>query len=215
LSGHCTPIPYESFQPKYDFDTEPRHDWNCPDASDDIGLLRITQLSEHNSKIINQSDLEQRKAGLIRRNSDSDFTAFARICNATKEYGCILANVNDPLNLAINRPCINLTQIGDGIIDCYGGLDERNLLTCGNNIYEQRGFDFHCSDQQCISYYNLCIQRCSNKTDSLLCDQLPSFRRSSCLYFTKPPQEICRYVDSASCDKFGTKYYCDLTRQGK
>jgi hypothetical protein len=172
LTGHCAPVPQVIFESFDDLLFHPMHDWNCPDASDNIGLLRITQQSEHNSKIISQSHLEQRKARLLLDNNNSAIAPFAAICNASKEYGCILANVTDPLNFTINRPCINLTQIGDGIIDCYGGLDERNLLTCGNNTHEQRGFDFHCSDQQCISYHNLCTERCSNKADSLLCSTI-------------------------------------------
>ncbi|CAF3181267.1 unnamed protein product [Rotaria sp. Silwood2] len=97
---------------------------------------------------------------------------FDTFCNYTEEYGCILANVNDPLNFAINRQCINLTQIGDGVINCYGGLDERNILTCGNNLYEQHGFNFHCNDQECMLYHLLCQQRCANNADSLFYDQL-------------------------------------------
>ena len=48
-------------------------------------------------------------------------------------------------------------------LDCFGGLDERNLLTCGKNDYEQRSFDFHCSNEQCIPYLRLCKDRCSNE----------------------------------------------------
>ena len=206
LTGHCTPIIFRS-DLWY-------NDWNCPDASDHIGLLGITQLSEHNSKIISHSVLEKMKNNLTKRNDDPQFVSFSRMCNASKEYGCILANVNDSLNFTINRPCINLTQIGDGIIDCYGGLDERNLLTCGNNIYEQRGFDFHCSDQQCIPFHNLCEERCSNKADSLLCDQLPSFQHPYCLDLKAPPKILCMYFVGELCD-IGTKYYCDISRIGK
>jgi hypothetical protein len=206
LTGHCIPIKYITDEKNYD--------WNCPDASDYIGLLEITDLSEHNSKIISHSVLEKMKNDLTKRNGHHVFVSFSRMCNASKEYGCILANVNDSLNFTINRPCINLTQIGDGIIDCYGGLDERNLLTCGNNIYEQPGFDFHCSDQQCIPYHNLCEERCSNKADSLLCDQLPSFQHPSCLDLEAPHKILCMYVDDKLCD-IGTKYYCDISRIGK
>jgi hypothetical protein len=206
LTGHCTPTIYGFYQFNYD--------WNCPDASDDIGLLRITQLSEHNSKIISHSLLEKIKSDLTDYNNDSDIVSFPGICNANKEYACILANVTDPLNFTINRPCINLTQIGDGIIDCYGGLDERNLLTCGNNIYEQRGFDFHCSDQQCIPFHNICIERCSNDADTLLCDQLPSLRHPSYSFLTAITK-ICEYKDFYTNTRVETKYYCDFTRIGK
>jgi hypothetical protein len=123
--------------------------------------------------------------------------------------------VNDPLNFTINRPCINLTQIGDGIIDCYGGLDERNLLTCGNNIHEQRGFDFHCSDQECIPYRHLCEKRCSNNADNPLCVRLPTLWNSSCSY-PKKHTDICLNVATSECYLFNTMgYYCDIQRYRK
>ncbi|CAF1313102.1 unnamed protein product [Rotaria sordida] len=54
---------------------------------------------------------------------------FTTFCKHPKEYGCILANMNESINFHVHRPCINVTQIGDGIIDCYGGLDEPLLLS--------------------------------------------------------------------------------------
>jgi hypothetical protein len=203
LSGHCVPIKYINDMHNLD--------WNCPDASDYTDILGITQRSEHNIRIIDGYILQAKKYRII---GDSWFPMpFNSLCNISKEYGCILNNVNDPLNFTINRPCINLTQIGDGIIDCYGGLDERNLLTCGNNIDEQRGFDFHCSDQECIPYRLHCLQRCSNKADTLLCDQLQTLWNSNCQYPTR--QYLCSRSDE-QCDLFGFgSYYCDPTRKSK
>lgn len=166
LSNHCIPLQYVLNQDI--------RDWNCPDASDRIGLFRIKQLSKHNARLINQSKLQDIKETLILFEKLILLSALSRLfCNRTEEYGCILANVMEPLNFIKNRPWINLIQIGDGIIDCYGGLDERNLLTCGNNTFLQRGFDFHCNNQECIPFDHHCQQRCSNDEDSLLCDQLP------------------------------------------
>jgi len=207
LSGHCVILDYA-------FDVYGMQ-WNCPDASDSIGVLGITQLSEHNAKLISQSDLQKKKTELTYDNGNRYIVPFTALCNASKEYGCILANVNDSLNFIINRPCINVTQIDDGIIDCYGGLDERNLLTCGNNVDEQRGFDFHCSDQECIPYHRHCEQRCSNNADSLLCDQLQTVWSSSCQYPTR--DDLCDLIfQGFSCDPFQiAKYYCDDNRDGK
>jgi hypothetical protein len=212
LSGHCTPLIYVTF-PIF-------IKWNCPDASDNIGLLEITQLSEDNAKLISPSELQDLKKYLSNPTDHVYPVAFSGLCNKSKEYGCILANVNDPLNFTINRPCINVKQIGDGIIDCYGGLDERNLLTCGNNVHEQRGFDFHCSDQECIPYDRHCELRCSNNADSLLCDQLQTLWNPACQYPTR--EELCAVLYSfgtsqpESCDSLLTKrYYCDIARSGK
>jgi hypothetical protein len=207
-SGHCTPL-IHVISPFF-------IKWDCPDASDNIGLLEIAQLSEHNAKLISDSLLQYIKLLLSYPTDYVYSVAFSGLCNTSKEYGCILANVNDPLNFTINRPCINVKQIGDGIIDCYGGLDERNLLTCGNNVHEQRGFDFHCSDQECIPYDRHCEQRCSNNADSLLCDQLQTLWDSACQYPKR--EELCAlsFVMELSCDSLQTRrYYCDITRSGK
>ncbi len=205
LSGHC--VSYYSLN-RVDME------WDCPDASDDIGFLRITNLSEHNSRFINSDDINDMKTVLTSGNSNKLRVPFIIFCNANNEYGCILANVTDPLNFTINRPCINLTQIGDGVIDCYGGLDERNLLTCGDNLYEQRGFDFHCSDQECISYDQQCEKRCSNHADDLLCNQLQTLWNSTCMY--PPREDICGDINNGRCDlSQASKYYCDVIRRCK
>jgi hypothetical protein len=205
LSGHCIRL-YSVIDP---LDME----WHCPDASDNMGLLGITHLSEHNSELVSYDELQFKKTNIIDYNGGRDDVPFTTFCDERKEYGCILANVDDPLNFTINRPCINLTQIGNGIIDCYGGLDERNLLTCGNNVYEQRGFDFHCSNQECIPYHRLCTQRCSYKEDSVLCDQLKTLWDSSCLYSTH--YDLCSSFDS-NCDLLGvSNYYCNIAQHGK
>jgi hypothetical protein len=202
LTGHCIPIKYITGENNYD--------WNCPDASDYIDILGITQLSEHNIQIVSNSVLQEKRNNM--RVNYLFPIPFDSICNISKEYGCILNNVTDPLNFIINRPCINLTQIGDGIIDCYEGLDERNLLTCGNNTDKQRGFDFHCSDQECIPYHKLCEERCSNNADSLLCDQLKTFSNSTCS--KARCSNSCHKSDPY--DLFGPNgYYCDPTRRGK
>jgi hypothetical protein len=201
LTGHCIPIKYVTDQ--YN------DDWNCPDASDNVGIMGITQLSEHNIKIISDIVLGRIKSMVNEMNT----LPFYGFCNIRKEYACILANVNDSLNFTINRPCINLTQIGDGIIDCYGGLDERNLLTCGNNTDEQRGFDFHCSDQQCISYHLHCEDRCSNGADILLCDQLQTLWNPNGTKRTR--RDICETYHAASDLFYASKYYCQSSRRGK
>jgi hypothetical protein len=206
LTGHCIPVSYVTDQVKHP-------DWQCPDASDKIALFRITQLSKHNGRLINQYKLQALKNYYSDPANIKERVLFSTICNLTNEYGCILVTVNDPLNFTLNRPCINLTQIGDGNIDCYGGLDERNLLTCGNNTLQQRGFDFHCSEEECIPYHRHCEQRCSNYADSLLCDQLPSLAYPYCLNHTR--LEMCR-SRSSECPTVTTYgYYCDRSRDSK
>jgi hypothetical protein len=204
LSGHCTPI---SFMIDRD-----QRDWQCPDASDKLAFFRTMELSQHNARFVSLFQL----SGTNNYVADyiEQYTGFFKICQLGEEYGCLLAGVDEPLNFTLNRPCINLTQIGDGIIDCYGGLDERNTLICGNNTFQQRGFDFHCNYQECIPYSQLCEQRCSNGTDSLLCDKIPSLRNPLCRNSSR--SEICDISLQLSCQLPPVHdYYCDYQRLSK
>jgi hypothetical protein len=73
--------------------------------------------------------------------------AFANICNITLEYPCFLTNVDDPHNLTLNRPCIELKRIGDGHVDRLGKSDERNLLKCDTDVL---GWRFGCTGSKGI-----------------------------------------------------------------
>ena len=204
--GHC--IPVEHVTNPHDFE------WHCPDASDHIGLFRSTNISDHNARLVTYADLEEKRRYLNETLVRTSYEPFPTFCDLTKEYGCILAGVDQPLNFSTNRPCINLTQIGDGTVDCYGGLDERNLFTCGKNIYQERGFDFHCSNEECIPYHRLCIDRCSNNADHLLCVQLKHFFNPSCEH--RAHIGVCARGDYEECYSIGIgNYYCDSQRSGK
>ena len=78
------------------------------------------------------------------------------------EFPCFRVNVSDPLNITHNRPCINLHQIGDGHVDCAGGLDERNTLSiviyllCLDTIS-----NVHLT-KTCISYSSHCPYKCDD-----------------------------------------------------
>ena len=63
---------------------------------------------------------------------------------------------DDPFNLTLNRPCINLTQIGDGKTDCLSGVDERNRLRCSN--LGMLGFHFQLDDNRCAAFAELCTE---------------------------------------------------------
>lgn len=71
-------------------------------------------------------------------------------------------NISYPRNIQSNRPCISLNQIGDGHVDCTGGLDERNNLQhC--HFTKMLGYHFQClSTQSCISYFMHCPDRCDD-----------------------------------------------------
>jgi hypothetical protein len=69
------------------------------------------------------------------------------------------------LDIQTNRPCINLTQIGDGVEDCYNAYDEKNTFTANSDVGDMWGFHLRCGNNY-ISYPTACEQR-SNCTQIL------------------------------------------------
>jgi hypothetical protein len=85
-------------------------------------------LSEHNIRVLTQTQwtiLKKTCSTIYRK----DVQPFSHQCNLELEYPCLRANVDDPWNFTTNYPCIPLSSIGDGKIDCYGQQDERNTVT--------------------------------------------------------------------------------------
>ncbi|CAF1394347.1 unnamed protein product [Adineta ricciae] len=125
-------------------------EWDCGDGSDEQGLFAIDRLNEHNSMLKNLSELQGKCAGLYR----FDNVPFSDICNISREYPCFRSGIDDPLNVTKHRPCINLTQIGDGKTDCLTALDERNRLRCTG--YGMLGFYLQLNNGFCATYRHLC-----------------------------------------------------------
>ena len=140
-------------------------EWDCSDASDEEAILLIEKWSSHNALLSNlTSQLEKCR----KRYSKSPF---ANICNTSFEFGCYSSRVSNPLDIQVNRPCINLTQIGDGVEDCYNAYDEKNTFTSNSVTGGMWGFHFRCGNDH-ISYPTACEQRsdctqilCSNYRD--------------------------------------------------
>jgi hypothetical protein len=125
-------------------------EWDCSDGSDEQWIFIMNDLSEHNSKLMNLIDMKQKCHQQYRLNN----TPFSDICNISFEYPCFRTDVDNPFNFTLNRPCINITQIGDGKIDCLSGFDERNRLQCSN--YGMLGFHFQLDIILCVPYPFLC-----------------------------------------------------------
>ncbi|CAF3672072.1 unnamed protein product [Rotaria socialis] len=157
-------------------------EWDCSDGSDEEGIQLLTEhtIGEHNLKLFQLlgTNLTAQKCQCLKVNSEHPFMQF---CDIKTEYPCLLANVDDALNFDLNRPCINLTQLGDGRVDCYGGLDERNILNCSS--HEQLGFGFKCNiNDRCILRRKQCTSanRCFNGNDRLLCIYLYNNSNAKC-----------------------------------
>ena len=132
-------------------------EWDCVDASDEQSLFFPTNnISLRNLNLINNQQLKRKFSILYSKQS------FWNICNLSVEYPCFRVNISHPLNVTHNRPCISLDQIGDGHVDCVGGLDERNNLNlCRSST--MLGYNFQClSSETCITYSVQCHTKCND-----------------------------------------------------
>ncbi|CAF1602990.1 unnamed protein product, partial [Adineta ricciae] len=127
-------------------------EWDCIDGSDEERIFSFDNFTEHNSKLLT---LLQAKEQCSRRYR-LDNTPFSNLCDITNEYPCFRNNVNDPFNLTSYHPCINFTQIGDGIQDCLANFDERNRIQCPNK--DMLGYRFQLENKDCVEYRDLCIK---------------------------------------------------------
>ncbi|CAF4159127.1 unnamed protein product [Rotaria sp. Silwood2] len=180
--------------------------WDCSDASDEQKLLTIKEFSKHNLRILNLAEMQQ-KCFLHYRTQP-----FSMLCNISTEYPCLLANVSNPYNFTENRPCIKLSKIGDDVSDCYGDLDERNILA---NCYgRQKGYDFNCltiENNLCITTANLCYStRCLNEEDYTICSYLTKACHGD-LYFSCINQTCLKDVrcnGKIDCEYGEDEYWC-------
>ncbi|UJR19256.1 hypothetical protein I4U23_022385 [Adineta vaga] len=185
-------------------------EWDCSDGSDEEGILIIQNLSLHN-RYLRLNDLKKQCSFY------NDKKPFSSWCDLSYQYPCLLANVENPLHLFNSRPCINITQIGDGKIDCYGGLDERNLLSHCNQR-NQIGLDFRCSSTNtCIPYDRLCLDRCSNQEDDILCFGNRTNRKTcqglkDAVCFDGTCVHYLRCDGRHQCPHGEDEYWCDYTR---
>jgi hypothetical protein len=125
-------------------------EWDCSDGSDEQRLQIMNRLNKHNSKLMNLTELKEQ----CDEQYQLDNIPFSDICDISSEYPCFRTGIDDPLNITKHRPCINLTQIGDGKTDCLTGLDERNRLQCTG--FGMLGFHFQFNASVCVSYTALC-----------------------------------------------------------
>ncbi|CAF1134774.1 unnamed protein product [Adineta steineri] len=133
-------------------------EWDCSDASDEFGLPK--QWINHNEHLSTQ--LNDRKK-LCKANYAA--LPFRDFCNFSREYPCYRSTVSHPLDVNKYPPCINHVQIGDGIEDCYGCIDEKNTFKdCNGNML---GYTLKCGNKCAGS-----LQKCDKNTvcsTSVLC----------------------------------------------
>jgi hypothetical protein len=137
-------------------------EWDCSDASDEEALVLMGNWSNRNSNLSNLSSLLEKCRKLYSK------SPFSNICKTSFEFGCYLSRVSNPLDIQSNRPCINLTQIGDGVEDCYNAYDEKNTFTSSSIIGGMWGFSLRCEGKS-VAYADVCSSR-ANCSD-ILCSR--------------------------------------------
>ena len=136
-SGQCVEPPWNS-------DGE----WDCGDASDEhLWLNYITPLALERASLHNFTDRDY-------------FVPSA--CNQSHPFLCMSATATQ-----LGFSCFDLSQIGDGHVDCAGAIDERNTLKhCSQS--SMLGTNFRCSSTNtCIPYDLHCSNdhQCPNRSD--------------------------------------------------
>ncbi|CAF0722474.1 unnamed protein product [Adineta steineri] len=137
-------------------------EWDCADASDEEAIVLIQKWSIHNSRF---EDLNERVEKCRTRYFQS---TFSEICNTSFEFGCYQAKVANPLDIRLYRPCINLTQIGDGVENCYNAYDEKNTFAVNSEQMTMLGFHFTCKNNT-FSYTDGCDSVKENNCTEILC----------------------------------------------
>ncbi|CAF3372263.1 unnamed protein product [Rotaria socialis] len=140
-------------------------EWDCSDASDEEAFVLIESSSIHNARLPNLPSQFEKCRKLYSNSS------FSNICNTSFEFGCYLSGVSNPLNITLNHLCINLTQIGNNVEDCYNAYDEKNTFTANSNVKGMWGFHFRCRNDHkryidaCDRWDNCTHILCSNYHD--------------------------------------------------
>ncbi|UJR07518.1 hypothetical protein I4U23_011807 [Adineta vaga] len=137
-------------------------EWDCSDATDEEALLSITHWSVHNTHLGNLKPLIDKCLQLYRN------APFSRLCDISSEFACYRSDVLNPLDLAMNRPCIKLTQIGDGVEDCYNAYDEKNTFQSMSDKNQMWGFHLRCGNHS-QSYSHACLPEEKSDCTKILC----------------------------------------------
>ena len=177
--------------------------WDCANAEDEhhllnsITLLRLEKASTH------------------------DFTNrsyfIPRSCPQSRPFLCLSANATRE-----GFSCFNLSQLGDGRIDCAGGIDERMTLPhCSHSSSSMLGENFRCpSTNSCVPFHLHCLKdhRCPNRSDDKYwCDRQNRSSNSSSVENTficfNGPQIRSTRCDGGHDCLFGEdEYACDYSR---
>ncbi|CAF1660581.1 unnamed protein product, partial [Rotaria sp. Silwood1] len=181
--------------------------WDCSDASDEEAIVLIKTWSSHNTNLYN---LENRTEQCRKKYSQ---LPFSKICNVSFEFGCYLSRVLNPLDIVTNRPCINLTQIGDGVEDCYNAYDEKNTIPIGSTML---GFRLRC-ENRFMDHLFACLDGADHNCTQVLCSNHRDGKKTCsggfdfiCLGNNKCMKNV-RCDGKPDCPHGEDEYWCDFS----
>ena len=132
-------------------------EWDCSDGSDEVGIfIGDNAFAPRNIKLISESQI---RFAFARAYEDRPFLS---MCNVSSEFSCYRIGASSH---AHDQVCISGAKLGDGVIDCMGGVDERNTLEhCDQS--KSLGENYKClTSDTCIAYADVCDIRCPNRSD--------------------------------------------------
>ncbi|CAF4411452.1 unnamed protein product [Rotaria sp. Silwood2] len=181
--------------------------WDCSDASDEEAIVLIKKWSSHNTNLYN---LENRTEQCRKKYSQ---LPFSKICNVSFEFGCYLSRVSNPLDIVTNRPCINFTQIGDGVEDCYNAYDEKNTIQIGSTML---GFTLRC-ENTILAHQYACLDGYAHNCKQVLCSKHRDENKTCsggfdfiCLGNNKCMKNV-RCDGKPDCPQGEDEYWCDFS----
>ncbi|CAF4442036.1 unnamed protein product [Rotaria socialis] len=139
-------------------------EWDCMDASDEEAFVLMEDQLSH-SRNVRLPNIAVLLHSCRKRYLNS---TFSNKCSASVELGCFLSQVSNPLDIKTNRPCVNLTQLGDGIEDCYNAYDERNSLKVRSSISDMLGYQLPCGNFT-MKHPFVCQPKNKNNCTLILC----------------------------------------------
>ncbi|CAF1017425.1 unnamed protein product [Adineta steineri] len=167
--------------------------WDCSDGSDEEGIFLINELSTHNIPLVNLRKLKRLKE---RCRELYKSQPLSQLCDYQTEYPCLrnISIFQELWNFSLHRPCIPLSQLGDGIIQCFGGKDEKLTI----HMYpagEVLGLSFLCqTTNKDILIINMCngLQTCDNDEDEYVCltDRIPEIAKTNNSYCGYDPLDV-------------------------
>ena len=180
-------------------------EWDCADASDEHLTLNSTtekalkEASEHNFT---------NRPYLIPSSCPQSHPFLCLSLNATRQ----------------GFSCFNLSQIGDGHIDCAGGMDERLTLPHCSQPLAMLGSNFLCpSTNTCIPFHLHCFtekNRCPQRSDDKYwCDRQDQFtnsdNRNQFTCFDGQRLQSSQWDGDFPCLFAEDEYMCDYPRSAQ